>query len=747
VLLQGLSDSDSLIFRYIGYQKQAYSWADIVKAGYTVYLKPDALTLESTVISASRFEEDSLQSAVKISTIRSRDVMLQNPQTAADLLNISGDVFIQKSQAGGGSPMIRGFATNRVLIAVDGVRMNNAIFRSGNVQNVISLDPFAISSTEVLFGPGSLMYGSDALGGVMHFHTLKPIYNTGQKKVVDKAHAALRYASANQEKTGHFDFNIGLRKWSFLSSATWSDYGDLKMGSHGPDAYLRPNYVQTLNGRDTLLSNPDPRVQRPSGYQQMNLMQKIYFKPGPNLEVRFASHYAQTSTYSRYDRLTRPRGNGLRSAEWNYGPQIWALNHITLMSRHKNVMYDKMQLNVAHQWFEESRIERDFNRPMRYSRFEALEAWSANMDFEKGIGERHSLQYGLEAVINQVASTGVDEDIRTGIRQPGPSRYPDGADWQSIAAYVQDRWKLNEKLTLQSGIRYNVVAMNAVFEPTFYAFPFEDVFIRRGALTGSAGLVYRPHATWIISSQFATGFRSPNIDDIGKIFDSNPGNVVVPNPQLLPEYTRNIDLSLAKVIAQRVKLDLTGFYSYLDRAIVRRDYVFNGADSIMYNGTMSRVQALQNGAFARIAGIQAGVDVQLPYGFSLLSRFNFMEGIEELDNGDRAPLRHAAPWFGLTRLGYHRNKFRAEFYVQYNGSVRNLPPEEVGKEYMYALNEAGEPWVPAWHTYNLKCMYQVHPVISVSAGIENIADLRYRPYSSGISAPGRNLILAVRGTF
>jgi hemoglobin/transferrin/lactoferrin receptor protein len=312
---------------------------------------------------------------------------------------------------------------------------------------------------------------------------------------------------------------------------------------------------------------------------------------------------------------------------------------------------------------------------------------------------------------------------------------------------VQDRWKLNEKLTLQSGIRYNVVAMNAVFEPTFYAFPFEDVFIRRGALTGSAGLVYRPHATWIISSQFATGFRSPNIDDIGKIFDSNPGNVVVPNPQLLPEYTRNIDLSLAKVIAQRVKLDLTGFYSYLDRAIVRRDYVFNGADSIMYNGTMSRVQALQNGAFARIAGIQAGVDVQLPYGFSLLSRFNFMEGIEELDNGDRAPLRHAAPWFGLTRLGYHRNKFRAEFYMQYNGSVRNLPPEEVGKEYMYALNEAGEPWVPAWHTYNIKCMYQVHSLISLSAGIENIADLSYRPYSSGISAPGRNFILAVRGTF
>jgi len=747
VVLQDLSDADSLLFRYIGYQKQSLGWATIVKAGYTVYLKPDALALESTIISASRFEEDRRETAVRVSAIRSRDVMLQNPQTAADLLNISGDVFIQKSQAGGGSPMIRGFATNRVLLAVDGVRMNNAIFRSGNIQNVISLDPFAISSTEVLFGPGSLMYGSDALGGVMHFHTVKPIYNTGDKKVVDKAHAALRYASANQEKTGHFDFNIGLKKWSFLSSATWSDFGDLKMGSHGPDDYLRPNYVQTVNGRDTLLANPDPRVQTPSGYNQMNLMQKIYFKPSKHLEIRFASHYSQTSSYSRYDRLTRPRGNGLRSAEWQYGPQVWALNHITLLSSHQNLMYDKMQINIAHQWFEESRIERDFNRPMRFSRFEALEAWSANMDFQKSIGEGHTLHYGIEGVLNQVRSTGIDEDIRTGIRRPGPSRYPDGADWQSFAVYVQDRWKLQEKLTLQSGLRYNIIGMNAQFDTTFYAFPFEDVFIRKGALTGSAGLVYRPQESWIISTQYASGFRSPNIDDIGKVFDSSPGLVVVPNPQLSPEYNHSMDLSLAKVFAQKVKLDMTGFYSYLDGAIVRRSAQFNGADSIMYNGNMSGVQALQNGAFARIVGIQAGLDILLPYGFSLLSRFNYMEGIEELDNGDRAPLRHAAPWFGVTRLAYHRQKLRAELYVQYNGSVRNLPPEEVGKEYLYALNTAGEPWVPAWHTFNIKCMYQVHPLISVSAGIENIADLRYRPYSSGISAPGRNLILAVRGTF
>src|SRR5690606_22275722 len=96
------------------------------------------------------------------------------PQTAADMLAGSGEVFVQKSQLGGGSPMIRGFATNRLLYAVDGVRMNTAIFRAGNLQNVINLDPFATESVEVIFGPGSVMYGRDAIGGVMSFQTLMP---------------------------------------------------------------------------------------------------------------------------------------------------------------------------------------------------------------------------------------------------------------------------------------------------------------------------------------------------------------------------------------------------------------------------------------------------------------------------------------------------------------------------------------------------------------------------------------------
>ena len=174
--------------------------------------------------------------------------------------------------------MIRGFATNRLLYSVDGVRMNNAIFRGGNIQNVISLDPLAIGNTEVLFGPGSVIYGSDAIGGVMSFNTLNPQFSLNDTPLVT-GKAVTRYSSANQEKTLHFDASIGWKKFSMLTSITSSEYGDLRMGSNGPDDYLMPYYVVRQDSSDIVRQNEDDRVQKPSAYSQINMMQSLVIKP------------------------------------------------------------------------------------------------------------------------------------------------------------------------------------------------------------------------------------------------------------------------------------------------------------------------------------------------------------------------------------------------------------------------------------------------------------------------------------
>src|SRR5690554_4590361 len=161
--IKSMIGSPDMEIRLLGYKAIRLSYAAIESMNFRVFLDQSNIALQQVNISGTRWRQPSRENPERIISISSRDIDLQNPQTAADLLGTSGEVYIQKSQLGGGSPMIRGFSTKRLLYTVDGVRMNNAIFRDGNLQNVISLDGYSIESTEVLFGPGSVIYGSDAI--------------------------------------------------------------------------------------------------------------------------------------------------------------------------------------------------------------------------------------------------------------------------------------------------------------------------------------------------------------------------------------------------------------------------------------------------------------------------------------------------------------------------------------------------------------------------------------------------------
>jgi hemoglobin/transferrin/lactoferrin receptor protein len=748
--ITAFQQAERIELRLIGYKTMIMSFGDITDLGFSLEMVPTSITLDQVVVSATRWNQPRREIPARITSITTGDVALQNPQTAADLLNTSGEVFIQKSQQGGGSPMIRGFSTNRLLYTVDGVRMNTAIFRSGNLQNVISLDPFAIENTEVFFGPGSIIYGSDAIGAVMSFQTLTPQFSLSTKKPLIAGGAEARYSSANNEMTGHFHINVGWKKFAMLTSFSINDYGDLRMGRHGPDEYLRNWYVQRLDSMDVVMTNTDPQKQVPTGYQQINLMQKFRYSPNDEWNLEYGFHYSATTDYSRYDRLIRTHNGLPRSAEWKYGPQVWMMNNLTVTHRSYNTVYDQMIIRLAHQYFEESRIDRDFNDPERRTRLEKVNAFSMNLDFAKTVGEKSTFLYGAEAVINDVASTGTDEDIATGEVSVGPSRYP-MSTWSSYAAYLTYEFKVNEKVGLNAGARYNQYVLDADFSNNkdFYPFPFTTAKINDGALTGTLGVVYNPTDKWSLYLDVATGFRAPNVDDVGKVFDSEPGSVVVPNPDLKAEYAYNAEVGVAKVFDDVVKIDLTAYYTILNNAMVRRDFSLNGQDSIIYDGELSQVQAIQNAAIARVFGIQAGLEVKIPGGFGISSHFNYQQGEEELDDGTTSPLRHAPPWFGITHFTFGADKLKLDLYAVYNGEVsyENMPEEEKGKDYMYAADPNGNPYSPGWYTLNFKAMYYITDNFSVSAGVENLTDQRYRPYSSGIAAPGRNFILSIRAEF
>ena len=581
----------------------------------------------------------------------------------------------------------------------------------------------------------------------MSFNTLTPGLSASEEQFVS-GNAVARYSSANDENTYHFDVSLGTEKWGSITSFTNFNYGDLEMGSHGPEEYLRPEFVQRIDGSDVVIANKNPQIQRTTGYSQTNLMQKLRFKPNDDWDFNYGFHYSETSDYDRYDRLIRYKNGLPRSAEWYYGPQIWVMNNFSIATKTESAFFDDAKLRLAHQYFEESRIDRDFNGTQRFSRIEKVNAYSANLDLVKKLSDNQQLFYGVESVFNDVSSSGTDTDISTGVTVKGSPRYPEST-WASYAAYLNYMFEINPKLTLQAGTRYNQFILDAEFENTFYPFPFSEAHINSGALTGSLGFVFRPEKSIAINTVFSTGFRSPNIDDVGKVFDSEPGSVVIPNPDLKSEYAYNAELGVNKVFNDELQIDVTGYYTLLEDALVRRDYTLNGQSQIMYDGQLSQVQAVQNAAKATIFGVQIAAELSLPAGFDASSQFNIQKGEEELDNGDKSPSRHAAPWFGTTHLKYSANHLKLDLYAIYSMKVsyKNLPDEEKGKDYMYAIDANGNPYSPAWYTLNLKSIYQVTKVFSFSTGIENITDQRYRPYSSGIVAPGRNLIFAVKADF
>lgn len=740
-------NQESIILQLLGFESKTVSWESLSSFQFKIELTPSQITLDIAIIATSRWKQSNQDIPGKVRQLDSKEQTLRAPSTSADWLGSSGEVFIQKSQLGGGSPMIRGFSANRLLYAVDGVRMNTAIFRSGNLQNVISLDPFAIQTTEILFGPGSVMYGSDAIGGVMAFETLTPKLN---EKTIS-GNVLGRFYSAYSEKTFHTDLSYGSGKWAFLSSATHFDFGELRMGNkNGPESYLRTDYQTSEDGRDLLILNPNPLIQVGSGYRQINLMQKIRFQASQRTVWDYGFHYSKSTDIPRYDRLIEKRDGSFRFARWDYGPQTWMMNTLKLTHTAERKWFDQVKLIAAHQLFEESRIDRRFGKTEEFNRLEKVNAFSLNADFLKHLNLDNFLTYGFESVLNKVSSMGSVTDITNSQSTSASARYPN-ADWASIAAYGNYQAKISGAFQFQTALRYNYNSLTADFTNNleFFPLPFSSSKNRYHSITGNVGVIFKPEPSMSIAPLLSTGFRAPNVDDSGKIFDSEPGTVMVPNPDLKPEYAYNAEVNFHKHFQNRVSVDLTTFYTLLDRAMIRRPATLDGRSVIDYEGEPSQIFALQNAAFVKVYGIQTGIEVSISKKLLLISRYNWQRGTEELDDESTSPSRHAAPAFGLTRLTYSSKRLTLELTSAYSAerSFEDMPEEEKGKPAIYAKDSNGNPYSPNWTIFNFNGGLELWKGIKLMAGIENIGDKRYRPYSSGIVASGRNLTFGIKGNF
>jgi hemoglobin/transferrin/lactoferrin receptor protein len=715
-----------------------------------------ALELNEVIIVTSKFEDIKKNVPNQIDLISKEEIRLGNAQDAAYLLQATGKINVQRSQAGGGSPVIRGMEANRVLIVVDDVRMNNAIFRGGHLQNVLRVDQNILERAEIIFGPGSTVYGSDAMGGVMHFRTVRPMLSFVDTVKVNGS-GMLRYGSVNNEMTGHADFNIGGKKWASLTSLTFSDFGDMHSGkSDNPfnkdykDLFDRDEFVERINGQDSVVKNNDPSLQRFTGYSQMNALQKFRFSPASGINHYLNVHYSTSTDVPRYDRLTDRRNGNLRFAEWYYGPEEWLMTSYQFQTNRKDPKYDQAMFTAAYQSFKESRHIRNFGDDVRKSQEEAVSVFTANFDAQKGFKD-NLLRYGFEASTNDVSSRAYTENITTGERGNSDTRYPNGGSTTiSTSAYANNIWEIKKGIDIQGGMRYSFNALESSFIPDeFFPFPFKDAIQRSSALTGSAGVSASPSKTWKLSMLFATGYRVPNVDDVGKVFESTtaedgePGILIVPNPNLEPEYSYNSEIGITKSFSKKLILEVNGWYNMLRNLLTTGPGTYNGSSEVEYGDSISYVYQTINKDRAYITGFYAGFRYHPTKELLFSGSVNYTVGKIDSDTS-WTPLDHIPPMFGRLAVSYRKGKANGEIYGLYNGE-KKIEDYRLGTEdnERYATPEG----MPAWYTVNIKGSYDLQKGMTVNAGVENLLDTKYRMFASGVNSAGRNVYVSLRASF
>ena len=708
--------------------------------------KDTTKSLQEVIVYANKFPTLSKNIIQTIGIITDKN-LIQYQSNTADILTASGQVFVQKSQQGGGSPVIRGFEASRILLMVDGVRMNSAIFRSGHLQNIITVDNMSLDRVEVNYGPSSTLYGSDALGGVINLFTKAPQLNNSSKWKTN-GNMIYRYASGQNENRQHIDFNIANHKWAFVSSFTNSRFGDLRQGNKRlaayPDFGKRLFYVSNENGVDMIKDNrANVNLQKITEFDQVDFMQKIFFKPSLNTEHLLNIQLSNSSNINRYDRLTETNMGIPIFAEWYYGPQVRNMISYKLNKTKLTGYFQELSLNTNYQHLEESRINRRYGSNNRDTRIEKVDIIGMNIDLLH-VDKNDEIHFGMESYYNIIDSKADRINIANLSKSAIPTRYSDGPTNMAYhALYAQHTKYLNQNWVINDGWRLNFVQLNAQFKDTaLMHFPFTEAKQNNTALTGNIGIAYNGNKGIRSTFGISSGFRAPNVDDLTKVFDTRTGYVLVPNKDLKPEYTYNTEWTISKS-SSLYSIGASIFYSLFNNALVVDKYTWNGKSVILYQGVLSDVYATQNKAKANLYGFNVNGRWRIMQGTELNATYTYTKG-NYLNQSKKMPLDHIPPAYGRFGLKHSNKVWNAEIYSVFNSWKRiadyNLNGED---NEQYATKDG----MLAWMTFNFNAQFVPTQDLTIGLGIENITDLNYRHFASGISAVGRNYLLSCKVNF
>ncbi|QGY43430.1 TonB-dependent receptor [Maribellus comscasis] len=674
-----------LLVSCVGFESQEIETSAIGNENLEINLQPVTVQLnKSIVVTASRNQLLSFQTPDAVSVLTQEELKNNAPRSMAEALIGTAGVWMQKTNHGGGSPFVRGFTGNQTLLLIDGIRLNNATFRYGPNQYFNTIDIFSVDQVEVIRGKGSVLYGSDALGGVINVITRTPDYSSGKSRFGGRG--KVKYMNKGMEKSGIGELLFRTKNIALSGSVNYKDFGDIFGG--GSLGY-----------------------ERPSGYDETGVNMKAKLRLSGNWQITSAYQYLIQNNVGRYDQVAQ-RGYQL----YSFDPQIHRLAYAKVEHFSKNEWFRKIKLTVSNQHSDETRKKQKENSSTYTKENDVVKTNGISLENFSTFSKKWEAVTGAEFYSDNVESEQTDTNLENGEETESRGLYPNNSSMQNFAVFSQHTLKF-DKFHLNMGGRFNTFRIHSVDDE------FGEVTLKPSSLVGNISGQYftTPEQQFMLSAH--TAFRAPNINDISSFGQFDYG-IEIPSTDLAPEKTFTLEGGYKKT-SEWFSMALTVFNTRLRDQIVRVEATYNGSETI--NG--ERVYKKSNVAKSNISGVEFESGLKLSSQFSLINNLTWLYG-KNLENDE--PMRRIPPLNGKLALQYSKSKIFGEAEFLFAAKQDRLSGGDIDD---HRIPDGG---TPGWNILNLKAGYSWKN-IAVNAGLQNVFNQAYRIHGSGVDGYGRSL--------
>ena len=537
-------------------------------------------TLETILLSTTRYAQKLSAALVPVSYISSTQIIRSQSRSTPEMLTGTPGVWMQKTNHGGGSPFLRGLTGNQVLTMIDGIRLNNSTYRYGPNQYLSTIDPWSLGSAETLRSTGSVLYGSDAIGGVVYLQTEKPGYSENDFRV--RGSVMGRAMGKGMEWTTGAKVLLADKNWAGIISGNISSFGDIVSAD---------NFKQT-----------------PTGYKQQAANGRFNMRIAKNQELTAAFQWLRQQDVDLYDQVTQKD-----YAQFKIDPQERKLFYLKWAAEYPGQIFSKLQLTVFNQQSDETRIRQRNNSNFVTTENDEVNTGGFTLDVISRFSSNHYAGTGMDFYSDRVASSAMDKNIQDDEINIKRGLYPDGSKMNSLAIFHRHQLHIG-RWQAEAGIR-----------ASFYTVKMEDaqfgnVSMSPEAMVWNLGASYDLGNNWKMTTYLSTAFRAPNINDMGS-FGKFDFGIEVPSVSLQPEKAFNKEIGIKKTL-DRLLFSFSAYHNKLTNLIDRAPSTFMN-DSLI-NG--EKVYTKKNTGLAAIYGFESDFSVRIFKQLQMYTHFTYTYG-------------------------------------------------------------------------------------------------------------------------